>query len=162
MPRPLAPKGGNDKVYTPPELARKIVQHYQPRGRIMEPCRGEGAFTNAVLETGQQCSWCELDDGIDFLRVEGHWDWIVTNPPWSQFRPFLRRAMGTADNIVFLSLINAFFMRARVEDMRYYGFGIVEIAMLETPPKPWPQTGFQLGATYIKRGHTGATVIRAI
>ena len=28
MTRPLAPKGGNDRVYTPPELARQIVRHF--------------------------------------------------------------------------------------------------------------------------------------
>lgn len=153
--RPLAPKGGNDKVYTPDGLAAAIVAHYKPFGTILEPCRGQGAFVRAM----PGCSWCEIDDGRDFFNVFGAYDWIVTNPPWSQFRAFLNQSMRLADNIVFLSLVNAFFMKARVNDMRGYDFGMVEILMLDTPPKPWPQTGFQLGATYIKRGWKGPTLI---
>lgn len=104
------------------------------------------------------CEWCEIDEGRDFLTVEGRWDWIVTNPPWSQFRTFLAKSMEVADNVVFLSLLNAWFMRARVADMRKARFGIVEVLMLDTPPKPWPQTGFQLAAVHAKRGHTGTTI----
>ena len=101
--------------------------------------------------------WCEISEGRDFLKVEGKWDWIVTNPPWSQFRVFLVKSMQVADNVVFLSLLNAWFMRARVRDMQEAGFGLVEVLMVDTPPKPWPQTGFQLAAVHAKRGHTGAT-----
>jgi hypothetical protein len=151
MSRPLAPKGGNDRVYTPDDVVAKIVAHFSPVGRILEPCRGQGAFQRAM----SGCDWCEIDEGRDFLKVDGHWDWIVTNPPWSQVRPFLAKSMEISDNIVFLSLINAFFMKARLRDMKQAGFGIREILALETPPKPWPQTGFQLGATHLQRGYTG-------
>lgn len=102
--------------------------------------------------------WCEIDEGIDFLTVEGKWDWIVTNPPWSKFRAFLAKSMEVADNVVFLALLNAWFMRARVADMRKADFGLVEVLMLDTPPKPWPQTGFQLAAVHAKRGHRGPTI----
>ena len=102
----------------------------------------------------------EKDDGTDFLTskmlIPGErFDWIITNPPWSQFRPFLIRSMEFADNVVFLSLLNAWFMRARVTDMRAARFGLVEALMLPTPPKPWPQTGFQLAAVHAKRGYAG-------
>lgn len=149
--RALAPKGGNDKVYTPDYLAKQIVDHFKPIGRILEPCRGTGSFAQYLGE----CDWCELDDGRDFLTHTGEYDWIITNPPWSQLRAFLKKSMELSENIVFLSLVNAFFMKARVEDMRNSNFGIVEILMLDTPSKPWPQTGFQLGATHIKRGYHG-------
>lgn len=151
MSRPLAPTGGNDRVWTPAPLARAIVAHFKPVGRILEPCRGAGAFTDAM----PGCDWCEIDDGRDFLTVTGKWDWVVTNPPWSHFRPFLAKAMAVSDNVVFLALLNAWFMRARVRDVANAGFGLVEALMLDTPPKPWPQTGFQLAAVYAKRGHTG-------
>jgi hypothetical protein len=153
MPRPLAPRGGNDNVNTPDELAARIVAHFQPEGRILEPCRGGGAFTRAM----PGCDWCELAEGRDFLSAEGEWDWVVTNPPWSQLRPFLKKAMRVSDHVVFLSLINAFWMRARLADVKAEGFGFVELLMLDTPPLPWPQTGFQLGATYLRRGYAGPT-----
>jgi len=151
--RALAPKGGNDKVYTPNYLAKEIVDHFKPCGKILEPCKGTGSFTSLFDEY----DYCELDEGIDFLKVDlpNHYDWIVTNPPWSQFRAFLKKSMEVSENIVFLSLVNAFFMKARIEDMKKSGFGIVEILMLDTPSKPWPQTGFQLGATHIKKAYKG-------
>lgn len=156
--RPLAPSGGNDKVWTPDALALQIVAHFKPAGRILEPCRGAGALTRAM----PGCDWCEKDEGRDFLTTLGEWDWVVTNPPWSQFRPFLSHAMSVSENVVFLSLVNAFFMKARVDDMRRAGFGIVEILLLPTPVKPWPQTGFQLGATHIQRGYAGMTQITGL
>lgn len=144
-------------MWTPDALAVRIVSHFQPTGRILEPCKGAGAFVRAM----PSCEWCEIDEGKDFFAQgyrQGQFDWIVTNPPWSQFRPFLAQSMWAADNVVFLSLINAWFMRARVSDMRAAGFGLVEVLMLDTPPKPWPQTGFQLAAVHAKRGHRGPTI----
>lgn len=151
MSRPLAPKGGNDRIYTPDPLARQIVAHFKPQGRILEPCKGGGAFLRAM----PGAEWCEIDEGEDFFDNFGTYDWVVTNPPWSKFRPFLAHSMLLADNVVFLSLLNAFFMRARIEDMRKAGFGIREVLMLDTPPKPWPQTGFQLAATHVQKGYSG-------
>ena len=151
MSRALAPKGGNDRVYTPHNLAKTIVEHFNPQGIRLEPCKGTGSFSNLM----PGCLTCEIDDGIDFFNENSKVDWIVTNPPWSQFRPFLKHSMELADNIVFLSLVNAFFMKARVRDMREMGFGTVEILMLDTPVKPWPQTGFQLGVTHISKDYNG-------
>jgi len=155
--RPLAPKGGNDRVYTPPELAYRIVGHFKPSGICLEPCSGKGAFCEA-LQGRIGVSFiheCEIDDDIDFFGFNTKVDWIVTNPPWSQFRQFLKHSMELSDNIVFLSLMNAWFMKARVRDMKQAGFGLKEALFLETPPKPWPQTGFQLAAVHIQRGYSG-------
>jgi hypothetical protein len=154
--RPLAPKGGNDRIYTPPELAKQIVQHFQPIGRLLEPCRGQGAFIDAMAPFDELVWWCEKDDGRDFLTLTGEtFNWIITNPPWSQFRVFLNKSMQVADNVVFLCLVNAFFMKARQSDMLEAGFGMKEILFLQTPPKPWPQTGFALGAVHIQKGWCG-------
>lgn len=157
--QPLAPRGGNDKVYTPPDVAKTIVSHFSPFGRCMEPCAGKGAFVDALHAWRQvgEVDVCEMDQGIDFLALPDgrRYDWIVTNPPWSQFRPFLAKSMAVAENVVFLALLNAWFMRARVADMRAAGFGMVDVLMLPTPPKPWPQTGFQLAAVHVKHGFAG-------
>jgi len=39
--------------------------------------------------------------------------------------------------------------------MEEEGFGMKEILFVPTPPKPWPQTGFALGAVHIERGYAG-------
>jgi hypothetical protein len=157
MSRPLAPKGGNDRVYTPPELAKAIVEHFNPSGMLLDPCRGKGAFYEALLPyaTNGFVEFYELDEGTDFLdsRQEPVC-WTITHPPWSKLRPFLKKSMECSSNVVFLCLVNAFFMKARLKDISDAGFGIKEILFVPTPPKPWPQTGFALGAVHIKRGYS--------
>ncbi len=153
--RPLIPCGGDDRVYTPPALAERIVNHFKPTGKALDPCRGKGAFQNLI----PNCDWCEIDEGIDFLGEQGHWDWIVTNPPWSQFRSFLVKSMQVADNVVFLVTLNHFFTKARLRDMRSHGFGFVEALLVDTPPSPWPQSGFQLAAVHIQKGFEGTMSI---
>ena len=160
--RPLAPKGGSDKVYTPPELARQIVGHFDARGKRLEPCKGQGAFYQAMIahDPHSFVEWCEIDEGFDFLTMEitQHYNWVVTNPPWSQLRAFLKKSMEVADNVVFLCLVNAFFMKARQQDMHKAGFGMKEILFVPTPAKPWPQTGFSLGAVHIQKNYIGPVI----
>ena len=151
MGRALTPHGGNDVVYTPDDLALAIVNHFKPSGLILEPCAGGGAFVRAM----PGCDSFELQDGTDFLYQNGKWDWVITNPPWSKLRAFLNKSMEVSDNVVFLCLVNAFFMKARRNDIKEAGFGIKEILYVPTPPKPWPQTGFCLAAVHVAKGHTG-------
>lgn len=147
----LIPDGGDDRINTPDWLAAAIVRHFMPSGRVLEPCYGEGAFVRAM----PGCDWFDLGDGQNFLEADGHWDWIVTNPPYSDFRRFLKKAMQVADNIVFLALINAWFVKARQDDMREAGFGLVELHELPNPEPPWPQFGMTLAAAWLRRGWKG-------
>lgn len=146
--------GGNDCINTPIYLCRAIVKHFRPTGKILEPCKGSGNF----LKIMPKADWCEITKGKDFLTISGHWDWIITNPPYSKYRAFLNKAMEIADNIVFLQLVNATFYRARLRDMWKAGFGIKEIWCIDTP-KEFPQFGFQMGCVYYKRDYYLATSI---
>lgn len=157
--RPLAPKGGNDNVMTPPKLAHRIISHFKVDGKVIDPCRGEGAFWTPGW------AWCEISEGQDFLTTDfsgRHFDYICSNPPWSQIRAFTKKAMEISDNVIWLCLVNAFWMKARLRDMNEAGFGIKEILFVDTPAKPWPQTGFQLGATHIQRGYKGPVTINRL
>ena len=145
MGKSLSQKGGNDKVMTPKYLCKQIVNYFNPQGTTLEPCSGTGNFLKYM-----DADFCEIDLGIDFLTIEGHWDWIITNPPYSQYRAFLNKSMEVADNIVFLQLVNATFYKARLRDMYNSGFGIKEILFIDTP-KEFPQFGFQMGCVHYKR-----------
>lgn len=166
MARILIPRGGNDQIMTPDYLAEQIVDHFSPVGSILEPCRGGGAFTRAFPSVyPTTVDWCEVRDGRDFLTYDlPHFDWVITNPPFSQFRAFLKRSMQVADNVVFLSLVNAWFMKARLRDIKEAGFGFREIAFVKTPSKEtgWPQFGIQLGATYIRRNYSGPVTFSSL
>jgi hypothetical protein len=154
----MNPKGGLDEVMTPPELAERIMCHFRPSGKMLEPCRGDDAFYRWMPGS----DWCEISKGRDFLSSEWvypMYNWIVTNPPYSKFRAFLLKSMEVADNIVFLCPLNHLTTRARMRDIKTAGFGIAEILQVEQPPKPWPATGFALGACWLRRGWTGSTHI---
>src|SRR3990167_4824970 len=129
MGRSLSSKNGNDRIMTPELLALEIINHFKPIGKIMEPCCGTGSFLKAM----PNADWCEIDKGVDFFSITGHWDWIITNPPYSKYRDFLNKSMEVADNIVFLQLINATFYKARLRDISQKMFGIKEIWCINTP-----------------------------
>lgn len=150
--RAVFPHGGNDRIFTPDPLARDIVAHFRPCGRVLEPCYGGGAFARAL----PGCDWCEIDLGRDFFDCTAHYDWIVSNPPYSIFTRFLSKAMTVADNVVFLCPINSWFQRARVRLMHEAQFGLIEICAVPVPPEPWPQLGLSLGAAWLRRGWLGS------
>ncbi|OWY06882.1 helix-turn-helix transcriptional regulator [Thioclava sp. IC9] len=144
-----------DRVMTPPALAAAIIAHFADRisGHALDPARGLGAFHDQ-LPMHLDRFWCELEDGRDFLEWDTQVDWIITNPPWSKIRAFTQHAMTVADHIVWLVPIVNITTKARLRDLRDHGFGIAELVLTETP-RDWPQSGFQLVAAYLKRGHEG-------
>ncbi|MFH1498866.1 MAG: hypothetical protein ABII82_13690, partial [Verrucomicrobiota bacterium] len=144
----------NDDIQTPASLAERIVRHFQPSGRVLEPCAGDGNF----LAHLPGADWCEVKKGRDFLTYEGRVDWIITNPPWSQIRPFLIKAFQTAENVVFLMTINHVWTKARLRIATENQFGLKTIVLTETP-KSFPQSGFQLGAVHYKRYWQGPIVL---
>ncbi len=140
-----------DRVMTPDALAAAIVAHFRPTGKILEPCRGSGAFLRAM----PGADWCEIeaDPPRDFLAYDGpHVDWICTNPPWSLARAFLAKGMEIADNVVFLFSVNHAWTKARVRDVEEAGFHRAEIAIVDPYPMAFPASGFQLGCVHFKRG----------
>ncbi len=73
-----------DVVLTKPRIAEMIVKHFKPSGRVLDPCRGPGAFWKHM----PGAEWCEIEEGRDFLEWTQPMDWIVSNPPYSNFWDF--------------------------------------------------------------------------
>lgn len=94
--------------------------------------------------------------GSDFFAFHEKVDWLVTNPPWSLAKQFLQHSYEVADNIVFLiTLHHVFDLRSRIADMEGAGFAIKEVLLCQTPGRPWPQSGFQLGVVHLQRSYRG-------
>ncbi len=155
----------NDVVQTPVALARRLAAHFRPHGRVLEPCCGDGHFLAAlraqVRASGTATApvaWCEIARGRDFFAWDRRVDWVVTNPPWSQFRAFLQHAMTVSDHVVFLVTVNHLWTRARVRDLKAAGFGLREIVLVDMP-RTFPPLGFQLGAAHLARGWTGPVTL---
>lgn len=150
VPKHNLPK--NDLVYTPENIAISIINHFSPKGKILDPCKGSGVFYDNYPKECEK-DWCEISEGRDFFDYDEKVNWIVTNPPWSMMREFLEKGYDVADNIVYLSTITHFCTKNRLKTMREKDFGIKEILLINTPPKPWPQSGFQVAAVHLQKGY---------
>ena len=133
--------GANDIVYTDRELAKRIVDHFRPHFRpgdtFLDPCRGDGAFYDCLPEPRE---WCEIQEGIDFLKCEKRATWAITNPPWSAqvYRPIAAHAYELCDNVIFLTRWHtATGTYARHGDWRSSGH-----EWRETVYIPWKDAGF--------------------
>ena len=144
-----------DLVMTPPDLAAALIAHFAGRmtGKVLDPARGQGAF-HGHFPASLDRDWCEITEGRDFLDWQRPVDWVMTNPPWSRLRDFTRHAMRIAPNIVWLTPLTNLTTKARLRDLDEAGFGIAELVLIDTP-KDWPQSGFQLVAAWLRKGHSG-------
>ena len=132
-----------DHVYTNPALARAIIDHFQPTGKIIDPCRGDGAFFDHLPGS----DWCEVSEGRDCLAYTEQVDWVISNPAWSAkvYRPLARHAFELADNVVFLVRLNtAIGTTARQRDYLDRGHELKEIIPIPWEMGGFPQEGFTL------------------
>lgn len=89
----------SDVVYTPRWCAEDMVKFFKPTGVVMEPCRGQGVFMEFLPEDAK---WCEITEGKDFYEYKEPVDWLVSNPPYSQTRQWLRHSYTIAKNVLYL------------------------------------------------------------
>ena len=78
-----------DVVFTPSEVAAAMVRHFRPYGRVLDPCKGDGAFLSLLDEA----DYCELQEGRDFFEWSEPVDWIIGNPPYSVYSRWLEHSM---------------------------------------------------------------------
>lgn len=141
-----------DIVYTPDWVARDMVNFFQPQGRILEPCKGDGMFLKYLPA---QTEWCEIREGKDFFSWIEPVDWIIGNPPYSAFGKWIYHAMDIAKNIVYLApsakpfysekLFNKMLKWGKIKHIRAYGSG----NKLDFP------IGFVIGAIYFQKDYQG-------
>lgn len=142
-----------DRVYTPQWAASDMIATFNPTGKVLEPFKGGGVFTDLM----PNWDWCEIDEGRDFFDWKEPVDWIISNPPYSKLRPVWRHAAALADNIVFLiPLRNHFSGYGFVKEGREYG-GIAHIRLYGTGGKLNFPMGNAVGAVHWKKDWTGPT-----
>lgn len=149
-----------DLHLTPRCIAMRLIEELEVRGRVLDPALGEGAFYDNFPSSCEKL-WCEISKGRDFFEFSERVNWIITNPPFSAFFDFLKHSTTIADEIAFYCTIqHGISLRARNRYMRQAGFGIKQIITTDTPPLPWPQSGFQVGLVHWSRGHSGPTLFK--
>lgn len=145
----------NDVVFTPDWLAKQICEMFPIDGKVLEPCKGEGAFMRYLPSDSD---WCEITEGRNFYDYDKKVDWIVTNPPYSDFNRFLEHSFDLAENVVLLVPIAKLFKSmGTLRQVFSYG-GFVEIWTLPASKAGFP-FGFPCAVYHIKRGYVGETKI---
>lgn len=141
----------DDCVMTPPHIAKALVEHFKPKGLILEPCKGTGNFLKYLPDSTY---WCEIKEGRDFMDFKTKVDWIITNPPWSKIMKFLKHSLVVANNICFLFTINHLWTKARLQEIKKAGFGIKEIVVFQAPKK-LNASGFACGMVHLQKDYEG-------
>lgn len=143
-------------VYTPDWCVVDMIEHFQPAGRLLDPCRGAGAFTDRLPE---DTPWCEIADGRDFFDWHTPVDWVIGNPPYSLTRKWFQHSYTIADHLLYLvPLRNVFSGYGFIREIHDFG-GIVEIRAYGTGGRLGFPMGNAVGAFHVARGHSGATRI---
>lgn len=148
----------NDVVFTPAWLAKQICSMFNITGKVLEPCKGEGAFMKYLpVDT----EWCEIVEDRNFYDYKEKVDWIVTNPPYSDYNRFLDHSFSLAENIVLLVPVSKMFKSmGTLQAIFKYG-GFVSIHTLPASKAGFP-FGFPCGVYYMKRGYKGETKIEML
>ena len=143
----------NDVVFTPDKVAKFLVELFNPEGKILEPASGEGVFLRYLPKNTE---WCEITKGRDFFDYNKKVDWIITNPPYSNFNKFLAHSFELAENVVFLVPIAKIFKSwGTIQTIKQYG-GIVKVWLVPASRCGFP-FGFPAGAFHFKRNYKDAT-----
>ena len=142
----------NDVVFTPREIAKAMVEYLNPTGSILEPCKGEGAF----MEFIPGAEWCEITEGRDFYDYNKKIDWIITNPPYSDFDRFLEHSFDLSENVgLLVPTAKVFKSMGTIRVIQKYGW-FPKLWLLPASRCGFP-FGFPCGIFHFKRGYFGAT-----
>lgn len=145
-------KAYSDVHFTDPSVAKRVLSHFSPVGRCLEPFAGGGAF---LQHMPADTPWCELSEGRDFFDWTELVDWIVTNPPFSNLTQVFEHAFSVAENCVFVMPISKYWSSApRIEAVAAYG-GLVEICHMGRGRDIGFDIGFPFAAMHFRRGHGG-------
>ncbi len=147
-------KNYSDVHFTDSRIAKMVVEHFKPQGKVLDPFRGDGAFYNQ-LPTGSL--WCEINEGRDFFDFHDDVDWIISNPPYSNLTDVLKHSFKIAKNTIYLFPLSKLYSSAPrlrlVRDMA----GVKE----ELHFGPGRSIGFDIGfpfaAIHFEQGYKGET-----
>ena len=109
-------KHGKKVVMTNPEMAKHLLARikFNKGDRVLEPCRGDGAFFNNFPEYTIN-DWCEINENKDFLTYDKCCEYTIANPPFiprKLFWAFHQNAMRITTKEIYwlinMSALNVF------------------------------------------------------
>jgi hypothetical protein len=116
---------------TKPTMAKYLISliDFKDNDVVMDCCKGKGAFYDNLPENVDK-KWCEINEGIDYLKFDGKVDITLSNPPFvprKLFWTFNVKAMETTNRSIYW-LINMLslnvFTPKRLDEMKSKGWYI--------------------------------------
>jgi len=145
-----------DVVYTPESISKSIIEYLSPSGLCLDPCMGDGAFYKFLPEGSE---YCEIAEGKDFFEYTKSVDWVIGNPPYSNFSDFLEHSFRIAQNVSFLVPTNKVFQRQLVMNMISKFGGVKSIIVYGSGTLIGFPFGFSVGNFHFKKDYKGKTEI---
>jgi len=142
----------NDIVYTPREFSKKIIDYFKPTGLCLDPCKGDGAFYDYLPEPKD---WCEIRAGKDFYKYDKKVDWIISNPPFSEYDNFLKKSFEISDNVCYIIPLYKVYKSLKQQKLVDDYGGLKEVLIIGSGSKLNFNFGFLCGIVYYQKNYKG-------
>jgi 23S rRNA G2445 N2-methylase RlmL len=90
----------SDLYETPYSMTMQLMERIEISGSLLEPAKGNGAICKILDEHG--IKYHSYDKETNFLKENNHYDYIITNPPYSLAYEFIQKAKKVSDIFIFL------------------------------------------------------------
>lgn len=136
---------------------------------ILEPCAGEGAIAQPLIELGHKVEQTDIKNGIEFDATKaGYWsnrspDIVFTNPPFNVATPIIEHALNHANKGVIM-LLRASYLEPCKDRRHLLNSQISQITYCNPRPKFRADTKGSDSATvifivWLKRPLSGGTIV---
>jgi hypothetical protein len=96
-------KEANDKIYTPNDVAIKMISlcDIKEGDKVLDCSKGGGVFYNNY-PTNCIKDYCEIEENRDFFNYNDKVDWIIGNPPYSLWTKWINHTVNITDNFCYI------------------------------------------------------------
>lgn len=116
--KPVEERPEQDYYNTPFSLSWELLNlNIIPKGvTIYEPACGSGAISSQLKKAGHNVVEDDIrTTGKNFLNCTDHYEWLITNPPFSLFDEFVLKAKECSDNFAFIMKTNFLGAHSRIK-----------------------------------------------
>lgn len=121
----------NDVFITPLALAKQQIEMIEKIDTDiwLDPCKNSGNYYNQF--PCEKKEYCEILEGIDFLKYEGKPDVICQNPPYSILDKWMKKNIELKPRVISFLIGVGNLTSRRIEWFYNAGYGITKLKMLK-------------------------------